>query len=231
MTVLAATSRTATSRTAMTRVAMTRAPHPSGLAALVASTLLAFGVLLATAGPTVACSCAMAGPMSDYATVEHAVFAGTAGVQAGRGVPVEVDEWLWGQGAAEVVWLSANSFGDSAGCGVNPPAQGSKWIWVTWLPGNNGDFGTGLCSPAGDLSTPEGQEMLADARSAFAAVDPPRSPPESSPVPPAAPEAPEIVGRSTESNLILVGGGVVLASLALFGGLALVARRQDRARP
>lgn len=215
----------------MTVLAATpRGTERSAVALFVASVLMAFGILLATAGPTVACSCAMPGPMKDYATVEHAVFTGTAGVQTGRGVPVEVDQWLWGQGAADVVWLSANSFGDSAGCGVNPPAQGSKWIWVTWLPGNNGDFGTGLCSPAGDLSTPEGQAMLTDALSAFAAVDPPRSSPEASPAAPAAPEpeAPQAEPTSAESNLLLVGGGVALASLALFGGLALVARRQNR---
>ena len=170
----------------------------------------------------------MPGPMKDYATIEHAVFTGTAGVQAARGVPVEVDQWLWGIGAADVVWLSANSFGDSAGCGVNAPAQGSKWIWVTWLPGNSGDFGTGLCSPAGDLATPEGQAMLTDAVSAFAAVDPPRSPPEANPEAPAAPEAAEPKSSSAGANLALVGGGIALASLALFGGLAVVARRQNR---
>jgi hypothetical protein len=168
--------------------------------------------------------------MADYATVEHAVFTGTAGVQAGRGVPVEVDEWLWGQGAADVVWLSASSFGDSAGCGVNPPTPGSTWVWVTWLPGNNGDFGTGLCSPAGDLSTPEGQAMLADARSAFAAVDPPASTPQPTraPAAPEAPPEPEPAATSTDTSLIVVGGAVGLATLALFGGLALVVRRQNR---
>lgn len=209
-------------------VSMPRGLDRSALGLFAASIVAALGILLASAGPTVACSCAMPGAMKDYATSEWAVFSGTAGVQAGRGVPVEVDQWFWGQGAADVVWLSANSFGDSAGCGVNPPAQGTNWIWVTWLPGNNGDFGTGLCSPAGDLSTPEGQQMLTDAQSAFAAVDPPRSPPEASPGAPAAPETPEAEPSSAESNLLLVGGGVALASLALFGGLAFVARRQDR---
>jgi hypothetical protein len=70
--------------------------------------------------------------------------------------------------------------------------------------------------------------MLTDAMSAFAAVDPPRSPPTATPLAPGAPEAPEPTSSSPEANLVLVGGGVALASLALFGGLAIIARRQNR---
>ena len=197
----------------------------STAALLVAALLTAIALLLLGARPTVACSCAMPGPIKDYATVEHAVFTGTAGVQVDRGVPVEVKEWLWGQGAAPVVWLTASSFGDSAGCGTNPPPPGSAWIWVTWLPGNNGDFGTGLCSPAAQLGTPDGDAMLKDALAVFEATVPEGS---AEPIPTSAP-AVGAPAAAPDMTAFIVGGAAILAGLLLFGGVALVARRQDRA--
>jgi hypothetical protein len=193
---------------------------------LVAACLASFGILLWTAGPVEACSCAMPGSMKEYATVEHAVFTGKAGEQIDRGVPVEVDQWLWGEGAADVVWLTASSFGDSAGCGTNPPPAGTSWIWVAWLPGNNGDFGTGLCSPHAQLDTPEGQTMLADALAVFDPNAPPAATPEPTPAPQSPTSDPASGGR--DASMLVIGGAVVLASLAMFGGIALIARRQDR---
>jgi hypothetical protein len=199
----------------------------SAAALLVAALLTAIGLLLLSARPTVACSCAMPGAIKEYATADHAVFTGTAGVQVDRGVPVEVKEWLWGQGVAPVVWLTASSFGDSAGCGTNPPPPGSAWIWVAWLPGNNGDFGTGLCSPAAQLGTPDGDAMLRDALAVFEATVPEGSDapiPTSEPAPAVGtPEAP------ADTSPFVVGGAAILGGLLLFGGVALVARRQDRA--
>lgn len=201
----------------------------STLALLVAAMLTAFAILLLSARPTVACSCAMPGELSTYATAENAVFTGTAGVLVDRGVPVEVDQWLWGQGAAEIVWLTASSFGDSAACGTTPPPPGSSWIWVAWLPGNNGDFGTGLCSPAGQLGTPDGDAMLEEALATFEGTEPPE--PSGQPIATLEPTPliePEAVSGSSDMSPILVGGAAILGGLLLFGGVALVARRQDR---
>ena len=111
-----------------------------------------------------------------------------------------------------------------------PAAAGTNWIWVAWLPGNNGDFGTGLCSPHAQLDTPEGQTMLADALAVFDAQAPPASTPEPTPAPESpATVDPESSGRDT--TMLVIGGAVVLASLAMFGAVALVARRQDRGDP
>jgi hypothetical protein len=196
-------------------------------AVLTAALLSSVATLLWSAGPVAACSCAMPGPMKEYATVENAVFTGTAGEHIDRGVPVEVDQWLWGEGAADVVWLTAASFGDSAGCGTNPPPAGTSWIWVAWLPGNNGDFGTGLCSPHAQLDTPEGQAMLADALAVFEANAPPASTAEPTPAP-ESPQAVDPANSGRDTTMLLIGGAVVLASLAMFGGVAVIVRRQDR---
>lgn len=203
--------------------ALPRLPDRSTLGLLAAATLMALALLLLSARPTVACSCAMPGSLKDFATADNAVFTGTAGVLVDRGVPVEVDQWLWGQGAAQVVWLTAGSFGDSAGCGTTPPPPGSTWIWVAWLPGNNGDFGTGLCSPAAQLGTADGDAMLKDALATFGQGAPPVQTAE----PILAPQ-PEPVVAASDTSLFLIGGAAILAGVLLFGGVALAARRQDR---
>lgn len=204
---------------------------------VLAGLLGASGILLATARPVAACSCAPPQPMQTYATAENAIFTGTAGPRDGRGVPVSVDRWLWGAGAAPVVWLAKSSFGDGAACGTRPPPAGSTWIWVTWLPGNRGDFGTGLCSPAGDLSTPEGRAMLDEAMAVFTAVEPPTPTAEPTPdavvVPAPTPTpAPDPAAVARDSAGLTIAAALLAVTVALFGGLILLARRgSHRDRP
>lgn len=220
----------------MTTAVQTRSTaHPLLLA--LAAVVAASGILLATARPVAACSCAGPQPMQTYATAENAIFTGTAGPRDARGVPVAVDRWLWGAGAAPVVWLAKTSFGNGAACGTNPPPAGSTWIWVTWLPGNRGDFGTGLCSPAGDLSTPEGRAMLDEAMAVFTAVEPPTPTPEPTPdgvvVPVSTPTpAPDPVAAARESAGLTIAAALLAVTVVLFGGLILLARRRSpRDRP
>jgi hypothetical protein len=197
---------------------------------LIGSALLsAFGVLVATAGPVAACSCAMADSLKEYATAENAIFVGTAGLRQDRGVPVEIDQWLWGQGGAPVVWLADASFGDGASCGTEPPPTESAWIWVTWRDPESGDFATGLCSPAGRLDTVEGQAMLEEALAVFGGLSPPELAPESTEAAPrrtASPEPDDPTISARDTTGLLVGAGVIGASLLLFGGIAVLARRQ-----
>lgn len=213
----------------MTTGVKARVPDRSTALLLVAAVLTALGLVLLSARPVVACSCAMPGPMQDYATAENAVFTGTAGVLVERGVPVEVDQWLWGQGAADVVWLTASSFGDSAGCGTTPPPPGSAWIWVAWLPGNNGDFGTGLCSPAAKLGTADGDAMLKEALAVFDSTEPSKASGQPIPTTEPSPSAePAPAAASPDLTPFAVGGAAILAGLLVLGGVAFVARRQDR---
>lgn len=188
---------------------------------LIAAVALAFGALVASARPVLACSCAGFQTMRDYVAPENAVFTGIAGAREARGVPVQVEQWLWGDGAAPLVWLSDASFGDGASCGTTPPTPGTSWIWVTWRSEDDEDFGTGLCSPHQRLDNPEGQAMLEEALAVLGGEAATPQPTE----PPAAPQ-----GTDPESGgipvIALVGGGVAIATVALFGGLVLLARRQ-----
>jgi hypothetical protein len=181
--------------------------------------LLTTAVWLLAAGPTVACSCAMSGPMQEYATPDNAIFSGTAGILEARGVPVEVYTWFAGKGAAPVVYLAASSFGDGAACGTTPPTPGTRWIWVTWLDGGRGDPITGLCSPQGQLGTTEGDAMLADATRVFGGTPfaEATDPPEPAPSP--------LVPEGSEPAIV---AGTIGLGLAIFAGAVLLARRRSR---
>lgn len=208
-------------------IALARPTPPSTRFLFLAALLGATSLLLGTARPAFACSCAMPGPLKDSASADTAIFSGTAGLRQERGVPVEVDRWFWGEGAAPVVWLAASSFEDPAMCGTNPPPPDTDWIWLTWIDPDSRDFTTGLCSPAAMLSTAEGDAMLAEAEEAFGAIAPPTQPPPTS-APVAIPTDPpaDPVAVSRDGALIGVAIGVALASLVLFGGLAVLARRR-----
>lgn len=192
------------------------------LAALLALAFLSTALWLTAAGPTFACSCVQPGPMAEYATADHAIFAGTAGPSDARGVPVRVSQWFSGKGAAPLLYLSAQSFTGEASCGTSLPPAGTNWIWVTFLPEGGGDPVTGLCNPHGQLGTPEGDAMLADATATYGGIAPPGAaatdPPEAAPGSPAIP---------AEAGVPILLGTVGLA-FALMFGVVLLARRRVR---
>jgi hypothetical protein len=192
---------------------------------LVVASVAAFGGLLGSVEPVAACSCAPLGSLKESATTEQAIFSGTAGGHERRGVSVQVDRWFWGQGAAPVVWLAESSFGDGAACGTTPPAEGSRWLWIAWRPGNDGDFGTGLCSPAHDLGTPEGRAVFEEAVAVFNGVAPPPTAEAvtGETVDPAT--SPDPAAAARDQAAITIIGGLLLGSLAMFGALVLIARR------
>ncbi|HEY3163666.1 MAG TPA: hypothetical protein VGJ71_04865 [Candidatus Limnocylindrales bacterium] len=199
----------------------------------VASLFVSVGAVLTTPRPVLACSCAGFTSWIKTVTPETAVFAGNTGIRDERGVPVQVTHWFHGKGAAPLVWLAAESFNGNAGvsssCGVNAPPAGSSWLWVAY-PAGNGDLGTSVCSPAGDLGTSEGQTMLKEAVAAYGGdVPDPQSstPAETAPAAPA--PSPADVARDQASVAIL--GALLLGSLALFGGIVLIARRSGRHGP
>ncbi len=198
-----------------------RLSRPALLLTLVAS--MATGLWLAAAGPVAACSCAQPGPLATYASAEHAIFAGTAGPSDARGVPVRVETWFSGPGAAPIVYLAATSFGDGASCGATKPPVGTSWVWVAYLVPDS-DPVTGLCSPHAQLGTPEGAALLADAVTTFRGAPPPgeteTSAPESA--------TPPIVPADAAVPILI---GTVGIALAVFVGVVAVARRRARSAP
>jgi hypothetical protein len=140
-------------------------------------------------------------------------------------VPVRIETWFSGPNPAAVVYLSAQSFGDSAGCGTNAPPAGTKWIWVAYVsPGN--DPTTGLCSPHAQLGSPEGDKLLADAVATFQGAPPPGAsdPPEPSNPPEAAPQPQPV---AAELGIPIAIGTLALGLLVLTGAV-VIARRRSR---
>jgi hypothetical protein len=194
--------------------------------------LASFGAVMTMPRPVVACSCVGFTSWKDAVTPETPVFSGTAGQRDARGVPVRVDRWFSGKGPAPTVWLTAGSFsgnpGVSSSCEVEAPPPGSSWLWVAY-PAENGDLGTSDCSPAGDLATAEGRLMFEEAAAAFGGVALTGTEPTDSPAEAATTPGPADVARDRTTVLIL--GGLLVGSLALFGVVALVARRRPNGEP
>jgi hypothetical protein len=184
--------------------------------------LIAGFLVLANPRPAAACSCVSFQNVKQYATPQNVILTGTVGDWAPRGVSVQVDRWFWGVDPAIQVWLAADSFGDGAACGTTRPNPGTSWLWIAWRSPTDGDLRTGLCSPAWDLSTDEGQAQLAAVTAVFSGQPPPEATAEPvATTPDPAAEARDRAGLTI--GVVLLGG-----SLAMFAALGLVARRNRR---
>jgi len=185
-----------------------------GLIALLALTV-GWVALLPT--PAFACSCALI-TIGDLDPTQNQVYVATAGQSTPQGTPMAVDVWFSGPGAAPVVILAASSFGDSAGCGTEPFAPGSRWIVTAWASDPSRPPTTGLCQPHGQLDTPEGQVLLAEAEAAYG----PGTVPDGG----AAPS----VGDTETGPLAIVGvviiGGTIIGLILV---AVVVVLRRDRA--
>ena len=191
-----------------------------------ASVLLVFCAVFAQAvelpQPVLACSCA--GPPSFADVVgqpDAVVFVGTVGRQVVDRIPISVDTWFHGEGATDIVWVQSGEIPDGRGgvtintCGPFFSAGETRIIVAYGMP--PGLLTSGSCAPGAHVDTPEGQALINEATLVFGAPQPPPSPvPE-----PAAPIdlTPWLGGLGWVALLAAV-------SLAIFGAIALFARRQ-----
>lgn len=117
---------------------------------------------LATAPCAFACSCVPPGPIADYRGQEDiVVLAGTvATLDADQRGSFLVERWYQG-GAAAVVPIRG---GQGADCGL-PLTLGQHLILVAYA--GEGIVAAGICTPSGDLNTPEGQKLAQEVAAAF----------------------------------------------------------------
>jgi hypothetical protein len=182
---------------------------------LAAAFVLALAWSIIGATPAFACKCA---PTSigalDPATSQ--VYVGTAAEAVAAGMPMLVELWFDGPGESPLTYLAPSSFGDSASCGIDPLAPGSRWIMSTFVADPGTTPVTGMCQPHALVETPEGQAMLAQAETAYG----PGSQPEGG-------------GEDTVGNddptlfLMLVFAGVAI--IGVLGAAIVLAVRRDRA--
>jgi hypothetical protein len=173
---------------------------PRAIRASVAAVLVSAGLLtswLALPQSAAACSC-LTGSIVEFAKLDDTVvFSGLVGPKDPIGLQVAVDRWFAGRGVVALVHLDpAYLDRDSAGCGVPAPPAGTRWLFGGSRQPGSDLISVSACSPHGDLSTPEGQRLLADAAAAFAVIPIPRAtdgaptPPLALPASPAVPSAP-----------------------------------------
>ena len=187
---------------------------------LLVAGLLAIGPSLVLPGRIVACSCMGPQPLEVYAADGSVIFAGRVDGRDARGVRVAVSRWFAGEGAAPVAWISGD-FGNGASCGVgSEPVVGSQWIWVAWRPEDGGDPSISICAPTAELTSQEGQQLLAEAQRTFGpGTVEPTGPSPADPLEPSATAGPD-------PAVVIAGAGVLAAGLLVLAGAALIARRR-----
>jgi hypothetical protein len=185
---------------------------PAAFVAVVALGL----VCLTTPAPVAACSCVPPDMIiEDIGTSDQVAFVGKPGAPNPGGIPVAVASWFRGPAPAPVVTLAVEG-GDGASCGTNGPPPGGAYLFVA-SPNGDGRYAISLCSVVADLSTPEGQAMLAQTTRILGAP---------SPVGGSPPEPSSDVGQTITDNVPLALG--IMAAIGIVGGLfVFVGRRED----
>ncbi|HEX7471714.1 MAG TPA: hypothetical protein VF323_01425 [Candidatus Limnocylindrales bacterium] len=115
-----------------------------------------------------ACSCATDSLVEFAKFPDVVVFSGTVGAADPAGIQVAVDTWFHGSGIAPIVHLDPRDLGSqSSSCGVPVPPPGSRYLFAGGRTPPAGLIELNLCTPHGDVSTPGGQALMAEALKAF----------------------------------------------------------------
>ena len=111
---------------------------------------------------TYACSCVQPRPIAEYrGNPEYAVLVGrVASIDANQRGSFAVEQWFQG-GSDPIVPVQG---GQGADCGL-PLATGQHLVLVAFV--ESGIVHAGVCSPAGDLNTPDGQALAREVVAAF----------------------------------------------------------------
>lgn len=178
--------------------------------ALVASLVAAAAVLLAS-GTGAEASCAVA-PLEDSIRVSDVAFVGTVVELANgdRWATVNVEEIWHGPDLAPVVEVRAGQAGDAASSIDRTYSLGRYLFVVTMAQGALHD---NACSPTTEWTADLEKFRPPDARRPSAPIDT---------------EAEPTTGTSPLSPVV-VGAAMVVAVVALFGAVTLLARRRDTA--
>ena len=111
---------------------------------------------------TYACSCVQPRPIAEYrGNPEYAVLVGrVASIDANQRGSLAVEQWFQG-GSDPIVPVQG---GQGADCGM-PLATGQHLVLIAFV--ESGIVHAGVCSPSGDLNTPEGQALAREVVTAF----------------------------------------------------------------
>ena len=172
------------------------------------------GVLgLANPGCAYACSCIRPQPIAEYAALpDTVILTGTVTTtDANQQGLFRVERWYKGTSAAIDVPIRG---GNGADCGI-PLTVGMHMVLVATV--DNGVLHPSICSPWGDLSTPEGRQLEDDALLVLGEGTLPGGSGEPSGSPPETPAIPWIV---------VIGAGVVVLIVVVVAGASFVSGRR-----
>ena len=173
-----------------------------------------FGVLgLANPGCAYACSCIQPQPIAEYAALpDTVILTGTVtAADANQQGLFRVERWYKGTSAAIDVPIRG---GNGADCGI-PLTVGMHMILVATVA--NGILQPSICSPWGDLSTPEGRQLQDEALLALGEGTLPGGSGEPGGSPPETPTIPWIV---------VIGAGVAVLLVVVVAGASFVSGRR-----
>lgn len=174
-----------------------------------------FGILgLANPGCAYACSCVQPQPIADYAALpDTVILTGTVtAADASQQGLFRVERWYKGTSAAIDVPIRG---GNGADCGI-PLTVGMHMVLVATV--DNGVLHPSICSPWGDLSTPEGRQLEDEALLALGegtlpgggSGEPGGSPPPTLNIP----------------WIVVIGAGVVVLLVVVVAGASFVSGRR-----
>lgn len=168
---------------------------------------------LATPDCAYACSCIQPRPIAEYANEpDTLILSGTVTAVGGdmRGT-FRVARWYRGTSDSPELPIQG---GNGADCGLGL-AVGQELVMVAYV--SEGVLSPNICSPWGDLSTPEGRQLEADTIAAFGEGTPPAGVEE--------PDGPAS-GLQSVPGLIVLGGAVVLGLVGVVALASFVSSRR-----
>jgi hypothetical protein len=160
-----------------------------------------------------ACSCIQPRPIAEYADEpDTVILTGTVtGLGADLGGTFRVERWF--KGSSDVAEIPIQG-GNGADCGIGL-SVGEQMVMVAYI--TEGVLHPSICSPWGDLSTPEGQQLHAETVAAFGEG-----------TPPADSETPAGGGPGDGGipGIVLMAGVAIVALVAIVAGASFISGRR-----
>lgn len=174
-----------------------------------------FGILgLAAPDCAYACSCIPPKPIAEYAAEpDTVILSGTVTSVAPESLRGTFQVERWYKGSSDTAELSIQG-GMGSDCGL-PLTVGQRLVMVAYV--NEGVLQPSICSPWGDLSTPEGTQLLAETVAAFGEG-----------TAPGGVEEPTggTSGDGGIPGIVLLGGAVVVGLIAIVAGASFLSGRR-----
>lgn len=179
--------------------------------AMLAGAFSMFGAI--TPERVFACSCIPPRPIAEYAAEpDTLILAGTV-TAVGKDLRGMFRVERWYKGSSDVVDVPIQG-GNGADCGIGL-SVGQQLVMVAYA--SDGILHPNICSPWGDLSTPEGQQLADEALLAYGegtvpgGAEPGGTPPDTFSVP----------------WIVVIGGAAIVLIIAIAAGASFVAGRRN----